>query len=202
MSATRYPEIAERLSAELAQCAHGTRVAGEAEIARRFGVGRAAARAAVQELERRFVVRRTQGSGTFVNRRIDYVISRSVPPSWSATIAAACATPRALVKSVRTIPLPADLADRFERPAGSPVHEVVREFYIDDLLASWVHEWSRWPKCPLWTWPCTPSTPSTRCSARRCGCGRRGPGAGSASTEDRRAVADVAVTPQRVVTPR
>ncbi|MCQ8187078.1 GntR family transcriptional regulator [Streptomyces rugosispiralis] len=75
MSATRYLEIAERLSAELAECAHGTRVAGEAEIARRFGVGRAAARAAVQELERRFVVRRTQGAGTFVNRRIDYVIS-------------------------------------------------------------------------------------------------------------------------------
>ncbi len=141
VSATRYLEIAERLSAELAECARGTRVASEAEIARRFGVGRAAARAAVQELERRFVVRRTQGSGTFVNRRIDYVISRSVPPSWSATIAAAGATPRALVKSVRTIPLPAHLADRFERPAGSPVHEVVREFYIDDLLASWVHEW-------------------------------------------------------------
>ncbi|NIY62706.1 hypothetical protein SMALB_0626 [Streptomyces malaysiensis] len=77
------------MSAELAECARGTRVASEAEIARRFGVGRAAARAAVQELERRFVVRRTQGSGTFVNRRIDYVISRSAPPSWSATIAAA-----------------------------------------------------------------------------------------------------------------
>ncbi|WP_405594145.1 GntR family transcriptional regulator [Streptomyces sp. NBC_01092] len=141
MSATRYLDIAEQLSAELAECPRGTRVASEAEIARRFGVGRAAARAAVQELERRFVVRRTQGSGTYVNRRIDYVISRSVPPSWSTTISAAGATPRALVKSVRRIPLPADLADRFERPAGTAVHEVEREFYIDDLLASWVHEW-------------------------------------------------------------
>ncbi|MFE9062123.1 GntR family transcriptional regulator [Streptomyces violaceusniger] len=163
MSATRYLEIAERLSAELAECARGTRVASEAEIARRFGVGRAAARAAVQELERRFVVRRTQGSGTFVNRRIDYVISRSVPPSWSATIAAAGATPRALVKSVRTIPLPAALTDRFERPAGSPVHEA----------------------CPVW-WTCTatvwrrsccrgrgPNCPwSSRCCPSRASCAR------------------------------
>ncbi|MFD3589156.1 GntR family transcriptional regulator [Streptomyces sp. NPDC058683] len=141
MSATRYLEIADRLAAELDGCARGTRVASEADIARRFGVGRAAARAAVQELERRFVVRRTQGSGTFVNRRIDYVISRSVPPSWSTTVTAAGATPRALLKSVRQTPLPADLVERLERPAGVPVHEVVREFYIDDLLASWVHEW-------------------------------------------------------------
>jgi DNA-binding GntR family transcriptional regulator len=141
VSSTRYLEIADRLVAELAGCARGTRVASETEIARRFGVGRAAARAALQELERRLVVRRVQGAGTFVNRRIDYVISRSVPPSWSTTVAAAGATPRALVKSVRRIPLPAELAARMERPAGVPVHEVIREFYIDDLLASWVHEW-------------------------------------------------------------
>ena len=53
---------------------------------RRFGVGRAAARSALQELERRLLVRRVQGAGTFVNRRIDYVISRTRPPSWHATV--------------------------------------------------------------------------------------------------------------------
>ncbi|GHJ36987.1 hypothetical protein Sm713_25960 [Streptomyces sp. TS71-3] len=116
-------------------------MASEAEITQRFGVGRAAARAAVQELERRYVVRRVQGSGTFVNRRIDYVISRSVPPSWSSTVSAAGAVPRALVKSVRRIPVPESLRTRLECPAGQLVHEVVREFYIDALLASRVQEW-------------------------------------------------------------
>lgn len=116
-------------------------MASENEIAGRFGVGRAAARAAVQELERRLVVRRVQGSGTFVNHRIDYVISHSRPPSWTATVSSAGAVPRALVKGVERVPLPADRAARLEQEPGVLAHRVVREFYIDDLLASWVHEW-------------------------------------------------------------
>ncbi|MQA10958.1 MAG: UTRA domain-containing protein [Pseudonocardiaceae bacterium] len=141
VSSTRYLEIADSLADELSGRAAGTRVASENDIADRFGVGRAAARAAVQELERRLVVRRVQGAGTFVNRRIDYVISRSRPPSWTATVTAAGAVPRALVKGVDRMPLPADRADRLERPAGVEMHRVVREFYIDDLLTCWVHEW-------------------------------------------------------------
>jgi len=70
-TSTRYLEIADRLAAELVGCAPGTRVASEPELADRFGVGRAAARSALQELERRLLVRRVQGAGTFVNRRID-----------------------------------------------------------------------------------------------------------------------------------
>ncbi|TCP53614.1 DNA-binding GntR family transcriptional regulator [Tamaricihabitans halophyticus] len=141
VSSTRYLEIAEELGRELDGCTPGTRVASEHEITTRFGVGRATARAAVQELERRLVVRRVQGSGTYVNRRIDYVISHRRPPSWTATVTAAGAKPRALVKDVDQIPLPDDRAARLARPAGSLAHRVIREFYIDDLLASWVHEW-------------------------------------------------------------
>ncbi len=141
MTSTRYLEIADRLAAELAGCAPGTRVASENEISTRFGVGRAASRSALQELERRLVVRRIQGAGTFVNRRIDYVISRSRPPSWTTTVTAAGATPRAHVKAVERVTLPADLAARLGRPDGTPAYWVVRHFYIDDLLASRVHEW-------------------------------------------------------------
>ncbi|WP_037067802.1 GntR family transcriptional regulator [Pseudonocardia acaciae] len=141
MTSTRYLKIAERLATELAGRPPGSRVASEPELAERFGVGRAAARSALQELERRLLVRRVQGAGTFVNRRIDYVISHSRPPSWHATVEAAGATPRSQVKSVQRVELPAELAERLERPAGSPVHRIVRNFYIDDLLATWTEEW-------------------------------------------------------------
>lgn len=138
---TRYLEIADRLAAELAGCAPGTRVSSEPELASRFGVGRAAARSALQELERRLLVRRVQGAGTFVNSRIDYVISRSRPPSWHATVEAAGATPRSAVKNVERVALTEAEAVRLEREPGSPAHHVVRASYIDDLLASWTEEW-------------------------------------------------------------
>jgi GntR family phosphonate transport system transcriptional regulator len=104
-------------------------------------VGRAAARSALQELERRLLVRRVQGAGTFVNRRIDYVISHSVPPSWHTTISAAGATPRSQIKSVQRVPIPLLPAERLGCPVGTPAFHIVRYFYIDDLLGSWAEEW-------------------------------------------------------------
>jgi len=138
---TRYQQIADELAVELAGLTPGTRVAGEHSISRRFGVGRAAARSAVQELERRLLVRRVQGSGTFVNRRIDYVISQSRPPSWHRTVAAAGARPRSLVRDIECVALPADAAARLRRSAGTPAYRLVRQSYIDDVLASCSHEW-------------------------------------------------------------
>lgn len=133
---TRYLEIADQLASELSACAPGTRVASEPELANRFGVGRAAARSALQELQRRMLVRRIQGAGTFVNRRIDYVISRSRPPSWHATVIASGATPRSQTKDVQRVELAAEDADQLGWPAGTPMYRIVRHFYIDDLLAS------------------------------------------------------------------
>jgi DNA-binding GntR family transcriptional regulator len=139
-SSTRYLDIADQLAGELVDCAPGTRVASEPELAHRFGVGRAAARSALQELERRMLVRRIQGAGTFVNRRIDYVISRSRPPSWHATVIASGATPRAQTKDVQRVELAAGDADQLGWPAGTPVYRIVRHFFIDDLLASLTQE--------------------------------------------------------------
>ena len=60
-------DIADQLAEELAACEPGTRVASEPELANRFGVGRAAARSALQELERRLLVRlRTERRGDLV----------------------------------------------------------------------------------------------------------------------------------------
>jgi DNA-binding GntR family transcriptional regulator len=140
VTSARYLDIADELASELAACAPGTRVASEPELANRFGVGRAAARSALQELERRLLVRRIQGAGTFVNRRIDYVISRSRPPSWHATVIASGATPRAQTKDVQRIALAAEGVDQLGWPVGTPMYRIERHFFIDDLLASVTQE--------------------------------------------------------------
>jgi DNA-binding GntR family transcriptional regulator len=140
MTSARYLDIADQLAGELAGCAPGSRVASEPELATRFGVGRAAARSALQELERRLLVRRIQGAGTFVNCRIDYVISRSKPPSWHATVSAAGAVPRSQTKDVERVPLDVEDAERVGHPAGTPMYRITRHFFIDDLLASLTRE--------------------------------------------------------------
>lgn len=141
VSTVRYLEIADKLATELAGLPPGTRVAGEHDITRRFGVGRAAARSALQELERRLLVRRVQGAGTFVNRRIDYTISHHRRPSWHETVTAAGGRPRSIVRGIDALPLPAGRAAALELAPGTPSYRLVRQSYINDLLASWVHEW-------------------------------------------------------------
>ncbi|MGQ0574934.1 MAG: GntR family transcriptional regulator [Pseudonocardia sp.] len=137
----RYLELADRLAAELAGSPPGARVPSEHDISGRFGVGRAAARATLQELERRLLVRRVQGLGTFVNRRIDYTISHDRRPSWHHTVTAAGARPRSVVREIGRVPLPADKAALLGLDPGTTARRLVRRSYIDDRLASWTHEW-------------------------------------------------------------
>ena len=141
MAVTLSTDIAAQLADELRGRPAGARVAGEHELMARFGVGRAAARAALQELERRLLVRRVRGAGTFVNRRIDYVLSRDRRPSWHETVAAAGARPRSVVRDVQVLGLPAEPADRLGLPVGVPAHRLRRQSYVDDLLASFGTEW-------------------------------------------------------------
>ncbi|WP_220795331.1 GntR family transcriptional regulator [Streptomyces shenzhenensis] len=138
---SRYAEIADVLAAEIAGQPAGTRIASEHEIAARFAVSRAAARAAVQELEGRLLVRRVRGAGTFVNRRIDYVLSQRKAPSLHQTVREAGGDPRTVVRDVRRLALPGEMADRLERPEGSPAHLLTRQSYIDGLLSGWSQEW-------------------------------------------------------------
>lgn len=138
---SRYVEIADQLAGELVGVAPGSRIDSEHRIGQRFGVGRAAARAALQELERRLLVRRTQGAGTFVNQRIDYTISHDRRPSWHDTVTAAGAHPRTVVRALDTVPLPPEQAAALELPVGTPGYRLVRESYIGELLAANVQEW-------------------------------------------------------------
>jgi DNA-binding GntR family transcriptional regulator len=141
MGKSQYAEIVDTLVDDLAGCRAGARVASEHEIAARFAVSRAVAGAALRELESRLLVRRVRGSGTFVNGRIDYIISAGRTPSFSQTVRAAGAEPRSAVRSITAEPLPDDLAARLERAPGSPAHRIVRQSWINDMPAGWVIEW-------------------------------------------------------------
>jgi DNA-binding GntR family transcriptional regulator len=138
---SRYVEIADVIAAEIAELPAGSKVSSEHEIAARFGVSRAAARAAVQELETRLLVRRVRGAGTFVNRRVDYVVSQSRAPSMHETVRAAGGVPHTVMRDVLREPLPADEAALLERPEGSPAHLLIRQSYIDGLHSGLANIW-------------------------------------------------------------
>ncbi|NLG56423.1 MAG: GntR family transcriptional regulator [Rhodococcus sp.] len=141
MTQQRYRLIADELETEIAVMAPGTKLDSEHTLMKRFGVGHAAARAAVQELERRLRVRRVQGAGTFVTKRIDYVISHDRPPSWHRTVRAAGGDPRSVILERDVLPLPANCAVLLELPEGTPTHRLVRVSYIDDAVAGTAVEW-------------------------------------------------------------
>ena len=141
MAETRFRHIADLLAAEFAELPPGTKVAGEHEIAERFGVGRAAARAAMQELQRRMLVRRIKGGGTYTAKRIDYVISADRAPSWSRTVREAGAAPRSVVLSCDALDLPSDVADHLSRAVGEAGYRLRRRSFTDELPASWGDEW-------------------------------------------------------------
>src|ERR1041385_6647081 len=90
----RYLDIAEDLAARLPEYGPGGKLPTEMQLAAQLQVNRLPARAPVQELERRFLVRRYRGLGTFVTTRIDYVVSGENPPSWHETVRRAGAGPR------------------------------------------------------------------------------------------------------------
>jgi DNA-binding GntR family transcriptional regulator len=83
---TRTYLLSQRLEEQLAKASPGDPVPSENELARSHKVHRLTARAALQELERRHLVRRVQGRGTFVSRRLDYRISTEGPPSFTEIV--------------------------------------------------------------------------------------------------------------------
>lgn len=129
------------LAEEITGLEAGAKLASEHDVMNRFGVGRASARAAVQELERRGLVRRIRGSGTFVNRPIDYLISREQRPSWHRTVEAAGAVPRSTVLSSDVRPIPDRCAPHLGVPPGTDVHHMRRLRFIDGNVAAIGDEW-------------------------------------------------------------
>ena len=131
-----YLDLASVLEQQLARSRPGERVASEHELAAATGVSRPTARAALQELERRYLVRRVRGSGTFVNRRLDYLVSYDMAPSWSETIRLAGAEPGSEIINIRSSPAAAALRRRLELSPRSRVVVVTRRSTVDGILAA------------------------------------------------------------------
>lgn len=133
--AATYLELADDLQRQLVPARPGARVVSEHELVAAHGISRPTARAALQELERRFLVRRVRGSGTFVNRRIDYVIGADKPPSFSETVRRAGGVPGASLIEVQTRRAPADIRGALRLGAGTSVVVVTRATTIDGVVA-------------------------------------------------------------------
>lgn len=131
-----YLELADDLAGELNGLEPGVRVVSEHELAAERRVSRPTARAALQELERRFMVRRIQGAGTFTHRRVDYVISPDVPPSASLTLLRSGAAFELHVEQVMSAHADPVLADVLGVEVGEAVTRIVRSTRLDGVLSA------------------------------------------------------------------
>ncbi|MDF5757075.1 GntR family transcriptional regulator [Spongiactinospora sp. TRM90649] len=136
-SSHRYLEMAEELESELQHIPVGSRVPSEHALASRFGVSRPTARAALQELERRLLVQRVQGRGTFRRGRLDYVISPAWPPSFSETLRRAGGVPGVRMLSVTVRRAVEQECRRLSLPAASAVWAVERIFTVNGEVAAY-----------------------------------------------------------------
>lgn len=134
-------DLIDLLSAAVTRMKPGERLPSEHQIMGRHGVSRATARAAVQALEDLYLVRRVQGAGTFVSRRIDYPISRAQAPSFHGIVSAAGSEPRTLLVGKGIAPVAPEMAQRLGVPPGTDTLRLERLGYIDGLEACFFEEW-------------------------------------------------------------
>lgn len=130
-----YQTVADELEAQIASLEPGSRLPSEHDLVASHGVSRLTARAALQELESRLLVRRVRGAGTFVASRIDYPIGPSMPPSASEMVRRAGALPTSQLVAVRV--RKPDPASRraLELEADDRVVAVTRVGQVDGLPA-------------------------------------------------------------------
>jgi DNA-binding GntR family transcriptional regulator len=121
----QYVELADRLAQRWGDLVPGTLVESEHQLAAEFGVNRLTAREAVRELERRMVVRRVMGRGTFVAHRLDYVIRIGGIASFHRNVEAAGHRPTTVIVDRRWVGRGTSRALTFTRVS-----------YVDGLVAA------------------------------------------------------------------
>lgn len=134
--APQYMTVADQVASRIAKLAPGARVPSEHELAGMYGLNRLTARAALQELERRRLVRRVQGLGTFVAPRLEYRIEMEGVPSFTASARAAGADPRTETESLRLVRATSDVRAALRLEPRARVYELHRRRYVDDLPAA------------------------------------------------------------------
>lgn len=123
--------IADELETELRDVPVGARMPSEHVLAARFDVNRSTARAALGELERRMVVRRVPGFGTYRRGPLTYVIGPHTPPSFSASVRGGGGEPGHRLISCTTRRAVALERDHLELGTGAAVWMVERIFLVN-----------------------------------------------------------------------
>ncbi|QDQ96228.1 GntR family transcriptional regulator [Tomitella fengzijianii] len=137
-SRRRRDEVVDALAGQAARLRVGTRLPSEAQIMRQFDVSRSVARAAIEQLESCYLVRRVQGMGTYVHRRLDVPVGGDGLPSFHRVIAAAGARPRTVVVATLAERAP-DAAAALLGPAVTC--KVERLGFVDDDPTSALEHW-------------------------------------------------------------
>lgn len=132
-----FRDLADELELEISNLEPGTRIASEHELAATHSISRLTARAALNELERRQLVRREQGRGTFVARRIEYRIGPSLAPSWSRSMRLAGLEPSTQTRSLRRVRARASVLERLGLDPGDGVLRLSRVRYVDEQPVAW-----------------------------------------------------------------
>jgi DNA-binding GntR family transcriptional regulator len=136
-----YLELASTVERELGRLGPGAVAPSEHQLAARFGVSRLTARAALEELERRWVVRRVQGRGTFVLGRIEYPVGPGVPPSWTEAVRLGGGEGASITESVRPARGPAWTRRLLGVDPGERLLHLRRSHLLDGELASCSETW-------------------------------------------------------------
>ena len=143
-----YLQVADKLEAEIAALSAGEPMPSEHELARDHEINRLTARAALEELERRYLVRRQQGRRTVVARRIDYPLDCKGRPSWTRTVVKSGATPRTEIVVLRARQPPAEVRATLNMPKKATAIYLGRRRFVDEELAAYSVSWINAPLVP------------------------------------------------------
>jgi GntR family transcriptional regulator len=137
-----YLQVADQLEEKIAALATGEPMPSEHELARDHEINRLTARAALEELQRRYLVRRQRGRRTVVARRIDYPLdAKRGAPGWTKIVAKTGAVPRTEIDVVRLRQPPADIRAALKLPKKAAAFYLGRRRFVDEELAAYSVTW-------------------------------------------------------------
>jgi GntR family transcriptional regulator len=136
-----YLRVADELETKILKQPAGSELPSEHELARRYKISRLTARASLEELERRYLVRRAQGKRTMVARRIDYIIGPESTPSWSRSMELAGAKARSQTERLQLRAPSAAIRAKLGLSAAASTFFLSRTRFIDDELVGIADTW-------------------------------------------------------------
>jgi DNA-binding GntR family transcriptional regulator len=136
-----YLRVADELERKMTGRSAATTVPSEHELARSYEVSRLTARAALEELERRFLVRRSQGRRALVAQRIEYRIGPADPPSWTRSVLLGGGEPRSETLALRRRVPPAAVIRELRILSGAKAMFLARRRYVNGEPAAYAETW-------------------------------------------------------------